>query len=209
MDGFVDVLFWHQKMKFVDQINNKLLEQVSTTGEYTYKSIDTVKNVSDAVKYPPEFLNTIDLPGLPPHKLHLKPGVPIMLLRNLEPPKLCNGTRMLVRKLRQHVIEAVILDGPFKKEVVFIPRIPIITEKLSFRFKRLQFPVRLSFAMTINKSQGQTLKIAGLDLSYPCFSHGQLYVGCSRVGSPEKLYIRAPNGKTTNIVYPEALYDNI
>ena len=162
---------------------------------------------SKAVNYPFEFLHTIDLPGLPPHKLHLKPGVPIMLLRNLDPPKLCNGTRMLVKNLRQHVIEAVILDGPFKKEHVFIPRIPIFSDKLSFKFKRLQFPVRLSFAMTINKSQGQTLKIAGLDLSSPCFSHGQLYVGCSRVGSRENLFILAPNGKTTNIVYPEALYN--
>ena len=63
--------------------------------------------------------------------------------------------------------------------------------------------------MTINKSQGQTLKIAGLDLTLPCFSHGQLYVGCSRVGSPQNLFILAPNGKTRNIVYPEALYDRI
>ena len=62
---------------------------------------------------------------------------------------------MLVRKLRQHVIEAVILDGPFKKEVVFIPRIPIITEKLSFRFKRLQFPVRLCFALTTISHRGK------------------------------------------------------
>ena len=114
----------------VEAINKKLLEKIPTTGEYVYKSIDSVTDIANAVQYPPEFLNTIDLPGIPPHKLHLKPGVPIMLLRNLEPPKLCNGTRMLVRKLRQHVIEAVILDGPFKKEVVFIPRIPIITEKL-------------------------------------------------------------------------------
>ena len=73
-----------------------------------------------------------------------------MLLRNLEPPKLGNGTRLLVKNLQQHVIEAVILDGKYKKDHVFIPRIPIVTEKLTFKFKRLQFPVRLSFAMTIN-----------------------------------------------------------
>ena len=39
-----------------------------------------------------------------------------MLLRNLEPPKLCNGTRLLVKNLQQHVIEAVILDGKYKKD---------------------------------------------------------------------------------------------
>ena len=194
------------KNDIVEQINCDLLKKIPTGNGYIYKSIDKVMDPTEAVNYPAEFLHTIDLPGLPPHNLHLKPGVPIMLLRNLEPPKLCNGTRLLVKNLQQHVIEAVILDGKYKKDHVFIPRIPIVTEKLTFKFKRLQFPVRLSFAMTINKSQGQTLKIAGLDLSYPCFSHGQLYVSCSRVGSPENLYILAPNGKTNNIVYPEALY---
>ena len=132
-----------------------------------------------------------------------------MLIRNLDPPKMCNGTRLIVKNLWQQVIEAVILDGPFKKETVFIPKLPFISNKLTFKFKRIQFPVRLSFAMTINKSQGQTMKITGLDLTFPCFSHGQLYVGCSRVGWPDNLFILAPNGKSTNIVYPEAPYENI
>ncbi|XP_064085389.1 uncharacterized protein LOC135200711 [Macrobrachium nipponense] len=56
-------------------------------------------------------------------------------------------------------------------------------------FKRLQFPVRLAFAMTINKAQGQSLRVAGINLEQPCFSHRQLYVACSRVGSPERLFI--------------------
>ena len=113
---------------------------------------------------------------------------------------------MFFGQLMPHVIDASILTGVGKKDRVFIPRIPIIPTKLPFQFKRLQFPVRLCFAMTINKAQGQTLRIAGLNLTSPCFSHGQLYVGCSRVGSPDNLFILAPNGKTTNIVYPEALW---
>lgn len=69
-------------------------------------------------------------------------------------------------------------------------RIPLISSPsdLAFSFKRLQFPVRLCFAMSINKSQGQTLKVAGLQLQEPCFSHGQLYVACSRVGSSNNLF---------------------
>ena len=131
-----------------------------------------------------------------------------MLLRNLDPPRLCNGTRLVVKSMKPHVLEATILTGHYQGEDVFIPRIPLIPSDLPFEFKRLQFPVRLSFAMSINKSQGQSLKVVGLNLKTPCFSHGQLYVGCSRVGSSSNLYVYTPTkGHTENIVYPEALQD--
>lgn len=82
-----------------------------------------------------------------------------------------------------HVIQATILTGCGKGQDVFIPRIPLIpsVSELSIQFKRLQFPVRVSFAMSINKAQGQTLSVTGLHLEESCFSHAQLYVGCSRV----------------------------
>ena len=77
---------------------------------------------------------------------------------------------------------------------------------MPFTFRRLQFPLRLSFAMSINKSQGQSLKVVGLHLELPCFTHGQLYVGCSRVGSESNLFLYTPNeGRTENIVYTEIL----
>ncbi|XP_035218215.1 uncharacterized protein LOC118191520 [Stegodyphus dumicola] len=130
-----------------------------------------------------------------------------MLLRNLDSPSLCSGTRLSVKKLMKIVIEATILTGPAKGKDVFIPRIPIIPSDVPFHFKRLQFPISLSFAISINKAQGQSLKVVVLNLRSPCFSHGQLYVGCSRVGRKDNLYIFAPNWKTFNIVYPEALQE--
>jgi len=81
----------------------------------------------------------------------------------------------------------------------------MVPTDFAFDFKRVQFPVRLAFAVTINKAQGQSLNVAGLILETPCFSHGQLYVACSRVGTPKKLFIFAPNGQTKNVVYPLAL----
>ena len=77
--------------------------------------------------------------------------------------------------------------------------------KMLLRFKRMQFPVKVSFAMSINKAQGQSLKFAGLHLDPGCFSHGQLYVGFSRVGNPKNLFVLAKNGLTKNIVYQQAL----
>jgi hypothetical protein len=90
-------------------------------------------------------------------------------------------------------------------ETVFIPRMPLIPMNLPFSFKRLQFPVRPAFAISINKSQGQSIKYCGVDLRSPCFSHGQLYVACSRVGSPKNLFILAPGGETKNVVYNQVL----
>jgi hypothetical protein len=59
--------------------------------------------------------------------------------------------------------------------------------------------------MTINKAQGQSLSVAGVNLQSSCFSHGQLYIACSRVGTPRRLYIFAPGGQTMNVVYQKAL----
>ena len=47
------------------------------------------------------------------------------MLRNINHPKLCNGTRLSVKKLMTSIIEVKILTGPFKGEDVLIPQIPI------------------------------------------------------------------------------------
>ena len=69
------------------------------------------------------------------------------------------------------------------------------------------FRVRLAFAMTINKSQGQTLRRVGVDLLIkPVLSHGQLYVAVSHVGHPSHITFSVPQGcLTRNVVYNEAL----
>ncbi|PIA24735.1 hypothetical protein AQUCO_57600001v1 [Aquilegia coerulea] len=150
-------------------------------------------------------------PSLPPFKLQLKVGCPIMLLRNLQPRDgLCNGTRLMVIQFATRVIEAKILNGSHAGNYVFIPRItlqPSVSET-PFQMARRQFPVRLAFAMTINKSQGQSVKYVGIDLRNHVFSHGQLYVALSRCTSSNRISVLLGNeddDKTTNVVYPEVL----
>jgi ATP-dependent DNA helicase PIF1 len=87
---------------------------------------------------------------MPPHNLQLKVGSPVILLRNLNPPRLCNGTQLVIKKLMKNVIEAIILNDKFRVENILLPRIPIIPTDVPIQFKRLQFPIRLVFAMTIN-----------------------------------------------------------
>ena len=163
-----------------------------------------------------DFLNSQNPKGLPPHKLLLKENCPLMLLRNLNPAKgLCNGTRLICRELGQHTISAEIVFGHHRGKRVFIPRIPLQSpdnDKNGIPFIRTQFPVRLCFALTINKSQGQTLDYVGIYLREPVFSHGQLYVALSRARTAAKVKILLVPGtfddtkvdcKTRNVVFAE------
>jgi ATP-dependent DNA helicase PIF1 len=89
------------------------------------------------------------------------------------------------------------------REIVFIPRISMIPSDLPFSFKRLQFPVKVSFAITINKAQGLIFKYVGVDLRTECFSHGQLYVAFSRTGDPNHLIILILTGNTIKTSYTQ------
>ncbi|XP_029634103.1 uncharacterized protein LOC115209711 [Octopus sinensis] len=131
-----------------------------------YKSVDSVLDENEADYYPTEILNSLEPPGIPPHKLVLKVGVSIMLLRNLDPTKLCDGIRLIVKTLSPNVTKAIIITGCASGEAVFVPRIPIRPTDMPFEFKRTQFPVRLSFAMSTNKAQVQSLKSTGLRFSW-------------------------------------------
>ncbi|KAF1888747.1 hypothetical protein Lal_00036789 [Lupinus albus] len=123
-----------------------------------------------------------------------------MLFRNLDQTEgLCNGTRMIVNRLAIHVIEAKVNDKETRARVdclspshaigkiFYIPRMSLSPSHSPWPFKltRRQFMLTVSYAMTINKSQGQSLASVGFYLPRPFFGHGQLYVVFSRVQSME------------------------
>ena len=164
-----------------------------------------------------EFLNSLTMSRLVNHRIKLKIEVPIMLLRNLDQAEgLCNGSRLIVTRLANHVIGAKLIIGNKDGQEIYIPRMSMSPSQSPWPFKliRKQFPIMLLYAMTINKSQGQSLDFVRLYLPTPVFSNGKLYIAVSRVQSKSGLKIlihdneNKPSSKTTNVVYKE-VFQNV
>ena len=195
----------------VDTINDAVTELFPGEVADCLSADDTVNGTANLV-IPQEYLNTLCVPGFPPHHLRLKPGMPIMLLRNISPTEgLCNGTRLVMNRLISgRLLEATIASGSAAGRRVFIPRLALRPpdDLFPFEWERRQFPVRPAFAVTINKAQGQTLERVAVYLDEPVFGHGQLYVAASRVGRADDLRFALPrnaDGVTNNVVFTEIL----
>ena len=165
-------------------------------------------------------MNSLNVNGLPLHKLELKDDALVTLLRNLDVEAgLCNETSLKVININSKVL-VQITNGSHTGDFAFIPRINLtLTDtNLPFKLIRRQFPVKLCFAMTINKAQGQSINNLAVYLPTPVFGHGQLYVALSRAGMPHKTKVVMSDIKdiqgsfvdyegkyTTNVVYTEDL----
>ena len=179
---------------------------------YFSVNLADINDDDGAHQLPAEYLQSLSPSGLLPAVLTLKKGAPIMLLRNLNPKQgLCNGTRLCVTHLSLNCIEGRILGGEFdgQKRLLFRVKLTTSDAKDPFTLTQKQFPIWLCFAVTVNKSQGQSLGTVGVDLRTSCFSHGQLYVAFSRVTDVSWLSVlfdpSNSDQKTDNVVFPEVL----
>lgn len=141
--------------------------------------------------------------------LRLKRGAQVMLLKNDNIGKRwVNGSLGYIGSLSENEIK-VNIDG-------IVYSVPQVTwSKIRYYYNRekhkieeevvssfTQFPLKLAWAITIHKSQGQTYASIAVDLGNGSFAHGQTYVALSRCKSLDTLYLKREIFREDIIVDP-------
>jgi ATP-dependent DNA helicase PIF1 len=200
-DAVANACILAPRNRTVDELNSLAL-QLFTGNQYDLHAFDRPDVIRD-VDLGSVADITVDKADLPPLILSLKVGCPVILIRNISPSDgLSNGSKLIVDMINTQFLRC---HKPGTLQSVTIPLFDLrYAESKKAQFmRRRQFPVKIAFAMTINKSQGQTLSRVGVSLELGCFAHGQLYVALSRVGDPQQLriYIQPEHqGRTINVV---------
>ena len=143
--------------KEVSILNEMITDMLPGSAE-VFRSADQLDNSQDLLRFNVEYLNSLTPNGFPPHNLLLKPGMPLMLLRNINPMQgLCNGTKMVFEQAYANkVLQCRLIESGQKVLIPWIMLIPKENE-YPFNWQRRQFPVKPAFSVTINKSQGNFL----------------------------------------------------
>ncbi|CAD6207225.1 unnamed protein product [Miscanthus lutarioriparius] len=151
----------------INEINNRVLSLIPGHEKVYLSSdslVETSKDHGNAdLLYPVEFLNPLQFKGIPSHKLMLKVGSSVMLLRNLnQSAGLCNGTRLIITQLGDHVLEAQIITGSHIGDKVLLPRVSlhVSSTKWPFVLSRRQFPMEYTLVSQINPTRHNwTIKV--------------------------------------------------
>ena len=197
----------------IDASNKDIAERRSQNATTFFSSDNLISDESNpnTAFAAPEHLNLLNAQGVPPHELELRSNDLAMLTRNLNFGEgLVNGQKgvLLGVSPNSRVIQVQLLTP--LRPIVLVPRINFHAQvgRQGVHFSRVQFPLRLAYSLTINKSQGQTLSRIGLDLRNDIFAHGQLYVALSRIKNRHSImclvppsHIAAGVAHAPNVVY--------
>ena len=186
------------------------LDQCSIVNEAVFELIPGEPQFSDAVddlseckspdEYPPEYVASLHIHGVPPAQIAFKPQSRFMIMRNLSPPYVCNGVLAELISCTRLLCCMKLLSGPGAGRTIKLPRCSFhVTSENSgmpFNFCRRQFPITPAYCVTVHKSQGQTLTNIGLIADTDPFAHGLVYVALSRVGSWSNVVFYSPRCET-------------
>jgi len=174
----------------VDELNKKV-QLLRPNHVEILKSSDYISDAAPGERshFSDLFLNRVNAAGVPPHELALKVDDFAFVIRNYShKEQLMNGTKVSVLALPSSGCRGVLIRHLGTGQTHLLPRILFEIKYNSkrrnvtqFKIMRRQYPLRLCYAMTVNKAMGQTLSKVALDLRLPVFSHGQLYVALGRV----------------------------
>lgn len=171
----------------VNEWNKHVQQLIGTSKSHTYFSEDSLCDIHSDDKIrevvTQEFMHYCDKADVPIHGLHLKVGDLCILMRNIDKSSgLTNNQRVIIRDLTPYsIVISIASDRTLTRH--WIPRIKFrfTIPGTSFDMIRKQFPLKLAYAFTVHKAQGQELKRVLIDTTTPTFAHGQLYVALSRV----------------------------
>jgi ATP-dependent DNA helicase PIF1 len=180
--------------KLVSQINQQQLNRLPGEMKEYYATI--TGNIKEN-SFPTEEL------------LQLKKDAQVVFLHNDKDKRYINGTVGIIDELYDDHIDVKIgekkhtVDRYTWEEITYTynAKTKEIEERVTSSFT--QYPVRLAWALTMHKSQGQTYESVAIDLTTPTFAHGQCYVALSRATSLEGLYLKRPIEKKHIIVDPK------
>ena len=182
----------------VDAFNTLIQETLETPQQpiTTLYSCDRPNkaNEEERDQFSHEFLDQMNARDVPPHTLRLRVGDLVFLMRNYsQKDKLTNNSKHMVLDINKRR-KMITIRNLATQEIQIIHRITFSVDvssrkrnTINFVLERRQFPLRLCYAMTIDKSQGQSLRRVGLDLREQVFLHGQLYVAFGRVSFKEAI----------------------
>jgi len=201
----------------VDHYNNTILKQIIGL-QRTYMAADCLKEVNSAGLASPD--SVLDYaakqtpPGLPPHTLQVKVNGIYRLIRNFSVDRgLVKNARVIVTELGNRLITVRLIHQ--RGSTLYADDEDVLIPRISFTYVlpsghtllRRQFPLTLGYATTFNSCQGLNLDRVGVDLTYPVFSHGQLYTALSRI--PDRtcavIRMRPAETSTLNVTYRELL----
>jgi len=193
IDGLCDSAILCATNKSVNKWN-EIIQSYNSEEENilkSYDSFDLVDDPKDILKnmLTPKVLNEYNANNVPPHELKLKVNDICFIMRNLHKKEgLTNNTRVRIVCIRKYTIRVCTINTKIPR-FFEIPRIRfnVTLPWKSYKMCRLQYPLRLAYAMTYNKSQGQELNRCIVDITSPPFCHGHLYVALSRIRNCENI----------------------
>ena len=168
-----------------------------------------------------EVLNTFNANGVPKHILKLKVNDICIVTRSLKASEIATNSRVRIILISSRIIKAELLNDT--NRIVLIPRIRFkfkLDYGESYQMMRCQFPLRLAYCMTYNKSQSQTFNRILQDAIGEPFTHGHLYVAMSRITNCDNIrlfitkdqlhpnpynYLEENMPVITNVVYHKVL----